>query len=144
MILIEQKKAVKLPGYTSLFVSFNYNQQIVSFVKNIENSLYNPKIKTWQIPLCELKKLLVFLSKYDDIQLTLEKDKKQIEDKKYELSKYKMVDVMAIIEKEEFGGSLTSEDIMTLSGYLNDIQYSVYAGLTHRERFRMRYIMNVI
>lgn len=90
MILIKQDKTEKLPGYYSLFVSFKYNPDIVAFVKNIENALYNPKTKTWQIPLCELKKLLLELAHYDDIKLELCKESKQKDLQQFELSKYKI------------------------------------------------------
>ncbi|MBE6541460.1 MAG: transglutaminase domain-containing protein [Ruminococcaceae bacterium] len=60
------------------------------------------------------------------------------------LSDHKVAEVMVIIEKEEFGGKLNYHEISILAGYLRDIQCSVYAGLSLKDKFRMRYIMNVI
>ena len=61
-----------------------------------------------------------------------------------DISKHRFTDVMDIIEKEEFGGKLSYRELCTLADYLADIASSVYAGLPAADRFRMRYIKNII
>ncbi len=61
-----------------------------------------------------------------------------------DISKHKITDVMAIIEKEEFGGTLTYRELLTLGEYLGEIISSIYAGLPAMQKLRMRYFMNVI
>lgn len=61
-----------------------------------------------------------------------------------DISKHKITDIMAIIEKEEFGGSVTFRELCRLAEYLGEIQSSVYAALPIGQKLRMRYFMNVI
>lgn len=61
-----------------------------------------------------------------------------------DISKHKITDVMAIIEKEEFGGTLTFRELTTLAEYLSEIISSIYAGLPAMQKLRMRYFMDVI
>ncbi len=61
-----------------------------------------------------------------------------------DISKHKITDIMNIIEKEEFGGTLTFRELTTLAEYLHEIQSSVYAALPAGQKLRMRYFMNVI
>ena len=61
-----------------------------------------------------------------------------------DISKHRITDVMDLIEKEEFGGTLSFRELGTIAEYLEEIESSVYAGLPILEKFRMRYLMNVI
>ena len=61
-----------------------------------------------------------------------------------DISKHKITDVMDLIEKEEFGGTLSFRELGTLAEYLKEIQSSVYAALPLFEKIRMRYFMNVV
>ena len=61
-----------------------------------------------------------------------------------DISKHQITDVMDLIEKEEFGGTLSFRELGTLAEYLKEIQASVYAALPALEKLRMRYFMNVI
>lgn len=61
-----------------------------------------------------------------------------------DISKHKITDIMAIIEKEEFGGTLTFRELTTLAEYLSEIISSIYAGLPAMQKLRMRYFMDVI
>lgn len=66
-------------------------------------------------------------------------------DKDYtDISKHKITDIMAIIEKEEFGGTVTYRELCRMAEYLGEIQSSVYAALPASQKLRMRYFMNVI
>lgn len=71
MILIEERQTVKVPGETSLFVSFRYNKAIVDEVKMLSNIFYNEITREWEIPLTGLSELLDRVCKIDEIQLKL-------------------------------------------------------------------------
>lgn len=80
MITIEENKSKKLPGGTSLFITFNYNDEIIKAIKSscdIYN--YDKKLKTWEAPTINLSKLLDNLCSIDEIVLKLLKDKKEKE-----------------------------------------------------------------
>ena len=88
MITIEEKKQKRIPGESSLFVSFDYNPDIVSVIKTCTPCNYTKKDKIWEIPCTRLAKFVNGVYKLDDIQLKLLKTKKEkfIE---YPLSEYK-------------------------------------------------------
>ena len=71
MILIEQKKNVKIPGESSLFVSFQYNPIIVDKLKQCPVYNYDKKTHIWEVPLTSLSNLLDNLCQVDDIKLSL-------------------------------------------------------------------------
>ena len=71
MITIEERESIKCPTDTSLFVSFNYNQNIVAVVKNLGFSIYNAKTKEWEVGLQYLSDLITKLSMYDEITLNI-------------------------------------------------------------------------
>ena len=80
MILIEENKAKKLPGGTSLYITFNYNNEIVKTIKSCcDVCNYDKKNKTWEAPIVNLSKLLDNLCTIDEITLKLLKDKKERE-----------------------------------------------------------------
>lgn len=89
MIKIEEKQTSKLPGITSLFVSFDYNAAIVEAIKTLPNYTYDKKTFTWEIPITSLAKLLNLLNPIDDITLTLLPDKKEKKPKEIVLSDFK-------------------------------------------------------
>lgn len=71
MINIKEDITKKCPGDTSLFVSFKYNPDIVSIIKQCDGSVYDKKNTQWEVPCSELSKLLNQLKIYDNIQLDL-------------------------------------------------------------------------
>lgn len=80
MVTIEENKSKKLPGGTSLYITFDYNDEIIKTIKfccDVYN--YDKKIKTWEVPVINLSKLLDNLCSIDDITLKLLKDKKEKE-----------------------------------------------------------------
>lgn len=91
MIKIEERLPNKLPGESSLFVSFNYSQQVVEVVKQCTVANYNKKNFDWEVPATSLSFLLERLSILDDIELILLPD--NVEEIKCEpvlqLSKFK-------------------------------------------------------
>ena len=75
MIKIEERTTKKVPGETSLFISFNYTPQYVDIIKQFSGISYNKNTKEWEVPLVYLSMLLDNFSIYDDIELKLLKTK---------------------------------------------------------------------
>lgn len=75
MIYIKEEKTKQVPGLTSLFVSFDYDKDIVEVVKSCDGSKYNKKDKIWEVPILNLSYLLDMLVLIDDVTLQLVKDK---------------------------------------------------------------------
>lgn len=65
MINIDIRESEKCNGEYSLFVSFEYNTDIVDIVKSFPIRVYNPKSKTWELPFNKLGELVNKLSDYD-------------------------------------------------------------------------------
>ena len=65
MINIVIKESVKCNGDYSLFVSFEYNSDILDIVKSFPTRVYNKDDKTWELPFNQLGNLVNKLSKYD-------------------------------------------------------------------------------
>ena len=74
MIYIKEEKTKQVPGLTSLFVSFDYNKDVVEVVKSCDGSKYNKKNKIWEVPILNLSYLLDMLVLIDDVTLQLVKD----------------------------------------------------------------------
>jgi SNF2 family DNA or RNA helicase len=89
MILIEEKQTKKLPGITSLFISFSYNPEIVNILKSTDTHHYDTKNKVWEVGLNNLSLLLDSLCQIDDIELKLLKEKTKEQEKENKLHKYK-------------------------------------------------------
>lgn len=60
------------------------------------------------------------------------------------LSNHTLPQVMEIIEREEFGGTLSWQDLHTLGRYLEDLTKGAYAGLNWRQKIRMRYLLALL
>ena len=89
MILIKENTTKKLPGETSLFVTFEYHSQIVEALKALPSYTYDKNTKTWEVPLTSLAVLLDKLCVIDDITIELLPDKADTKDKVFELQEYK-------------------------------------------------------
>ena len=74
MINIVERQTVKLPGITSLFVSFDFNRAIVDELKLLSNTNYDPDTKEWEIPLTSLTEFIDRVCKIDTINLHLAQD----------------------------------------------------------------------
>ena len=78
MILIEENKPKKIPGGTSLYITFDYNDKIVQAIKSCCDVYnYDKKGKIWEVPVINLARLLDTLCPIDEITLKLLKDKKE-------------------------------------------------------------------
>lgn len=97
MITIKEDIAKKVPGITSLFLTFNYNEQILDIIKRCQGPNWSKKDKVWEIPSSNLSYLLDQLTLIDDIKLEFyqEKEKpyakyKHPEDSKLSLFKHQL------------------------------------------------------
>lgn len=80
MIYIREERTQKLPGETSLFVTFDYKPDIVNAIKScatVKN--YDKKTYTWEIPLTDLAAFLDSVCYIDDVNITL-KEEELLED----------------------------------------------------------------
>lgn len=87
MITIQERQTVKVPGITSLFVSFDFNRAIVDEIKLLDGCVFNPETKEWEMPLTNLAEFLDRVCVHDQINLQLQEYKDE-ETVKYELQQY--------------------------------------------------------
>lgn len=102
MIIITEKRTKKVPGITSVFVSFKYNQDIVNEIKSLPCYNFSKKESLWEIPVIYLSELIDKLCAYDDIELNLCKISFE-EDIIYKLSEYRTQPFDYQIEGIQFG-----------------------------------------
>lgn len=74
MIRIEEKVPAKIPGLTSLFITFPYNEMVKDMLKTQDVYSYSKKTRVWELPVSSLSFLLDNLTYYDDIELVLMPD----------------------------------------------------------------------
>ncbi len=60
------------------------------------------------------------------------------------LSTTPLTEIMEIIEREEFGGTLTWQELHALGKCLEDMSKGAYAGLGWRQKIRMRYLLALL
>lgn len=88
MITIQERKNTKVPGTTSLYISFPYNKDIVEGIKTTPMYVFDKKTYEWEVPVTSLANLVEVLSPYDEIQLDL-LEYKEHKEKSYTLDTYK-------------------------------------------------------
>ena len=88
MIRIEEKSTKRIPGESSLFVTFDYKPELIGILKTCTPNHYDKKTKVWEIPTTRLSKLINMAYQFDEIELKLQKTKVK-ESIKYPLSKFK-------------------------------------------------------
>ena len=69
MIIIKEDTPKKIPGITSLFISFDFNKTIVDCLKCCSVFNYDKNTKIWEIPITDLAYLLDAFTMIDDITL---------------------------------------------------------------------------
>lgn len=77
MLLIEERKPVKVTGETSVFLRFDYNTQIIDIIKQLPLFNYNKETREWEIPITCLGNLLDKACLYTEIELHLLEDIKE-------------------------------------------------------------------
>lgn len=88
MIHIIERPTSKVPGITSIFISFDYKPEIVADIKSLPCFNFSKRTKLWEVPIRYLSNVLDMLCIYDDITLDL-CDINISEDIKYPLMNYK-------------------------------------------------------
>lgn len=72
MIYIEEGRSQKLSGYTSLFISFGYDEKTLSWIhQNIEIQRFDKKTKKWEFLVTDFSQLLEYFSHIDDVTIKL-------------------------------------------------------------------------
>lgn len=70
MIILTEKKSVKIPSVTSLFVELTYySKEIFDFLIQIQEVHYNAKSKVFEVPINKLSFIVKFLTKYSDVKI---------------------------------------------------------------------------
>ena len=69
MIHIEERITSKVPGITSVFISFDYNKEIVDEMKQIPCYNFSKRTKEWEVPIVYLSQVIDRLTCFDDIEL---------------------------------------------------------------------------
>ena len=87
MITIQERQTVKVPGITSLFVSFDFNRAIVDEIKLLDGCVFNAETKEWEMPLTNLAEFMDRCCIHDLINLQL-LEYKEKEAVNYSLSPY--------------------------------------------------------
>lgn len=75
---IQQRINKKIPGGTSLFLSFDFNQKIIDLIKETKYYNYDKKTHEWEIPLTSLSQILDTVCYIEDIELELLQDEPEI------------------------------------------------------------------
>lgn len=102
MILIEEKQTQKVPGITSLFVTFDYNPIYVDLIKTIPQCNFDKDTKQWEVPTAYTNDLLDKFCVYDSIQLNLlNTEPREIE--QFELNAYKTTPFNYQLEGIQYG-----------------------------------------
>ena len=83
MIYISEQKSFKCPGETSLKIDFEYNQEIISILKQADGALWHKVQKYWELPVNQLAFLIDNLSYIDDLSLSFLEN---YNNKKYDLT----------------------------------------------------------
>ena len=65
MIKIEEKVPKKLPVLSSLFITSEYNADIINAIKQSGNAIFHKKECVWEVPVTSLSYLADSLSKID-------------------------------------------------------------------------------
>lgn len=74
MIYIKEAKSQQINTLTSLYISFDYNSNIISILKSIDVYYYNNTNYTWELPINKLAYIIDNLVYIDNITLVLLKE----------------------------------------------------------------------
>lgn len=102
MIKIVEAPTRKLPGLSSLFITFDYKAQIVDEIKLLETRIFDENHKDWEIPTGDLARILDALTNLDDIDLHL-LDTQGSEQIEYDLLPFKTKPFKHQIEGIQYG-----------------------------------------
>lgn len=89
MVKIEEKAQKKIPGVSTLFVSFPYKKELVDIVKTCTPCHYDKKTCVWEIPTTRLSKFVNMARAFDSIDLKLLKSAPVKVDKYFDVGPFK-------------------------------------------------------
>lgn len=102
MITIRESIPSKVPGETSLFIKFDFDQEVVNHIKLYDCKHYDKKTYTWELPLSYFESLIKELSNYDDIIVVPYRvEEKSV--KEYNLLDYKTKSFNHQLEAVQYG-----------------------------------------
>jgi len=103
MLFIEEKRAKKVPGYTSFFIENKGGRDENEFFNSLEFSIYHADLNQWEIPITLLaQNLSYFIYKYD-INIKLLDDDKPLLNERLDMSNYKLRPFEHQVEAIEYG-----------------------------------------
>ena len=71
MVRLIEQIPYKLPGETSFRVEFDYDPRIVDVLRQIPNSIFHKKLKSWEIPSTSLSRAVMLLYNIESIDIKL-------------------------------------------------------------------------
>lgn len=89
MIEIVEKPTKHVPGETSLFITFDYDQKKVNFIRTLDCAYFHKQEKQWEVPLGCLQQIVDEFTTEDDISIKPLTDQPSVVAKPVELSSYK-------------------------------------------------------
>lgn len=103
MITIEQRRPRKMPGEYSLFITFDYQKELVDCMKNLDPPVnFDKKTREWETTLTNLSSMINSFSEYDSIKLKLLKEEPLVY-KDYVLNNYKTKSFKHQLEAVQYG-----------------------------------------
>lgn len=141
MIKIEEKKTKRIPGESSLFITFDYNPEIVAIIKTCTPLHFDKKTKIWEIPSTRLAKFINLAYEHDDIELKLQKTKTK-EFITYELNKHKTKPYSYQEEGIQFGLNNDTFLLLDAPGLGKTLQV-IYLAEELKKRYKIKHCLIV-
>ena len=129
MIYIEEKPTKKVPGLTSLFITFKYNPRIIDIIKSTNTAIFDKKAVCWEVPTIYLQTLIDQLCVIDDIDLKLLKTNISAQPEvDLKLSEYKTMPFDYQVEGIKYGLSKEKWLLLDGCGLGKSLQLIIIAG----------------
>lgn len=129
----------KVPGLTSVFISFGYSTEIFNELRNMPCSNYSKRTREWEVPISYLSEVIDKLCVYDDIDLSL-CDIDIQEDIVYELSEYKTKPYDYQLEGIQFGLNHDKWMLLDVPGLGKTLQL-IYLAQELKEKRGLRHCL---
>jgi SNF2 family DNA or RNA helicase len=134
MIRVIERVPNKLPGLSSLFISFDFNRRIVDELKLLNNSHFNPETKEWEVPVTSLSELLDRLCIIDDISMQFMETPKEKTPTEVDINKYKTRPFDYQLEGIKYGLSHDSWLLLDAPGLGKTLQLTYLAQELREKR----------
>lgn len=103
MIRVQERRTEKLPGITSLFVTFDYNKSVLDEIRLLSNCIFNEKTKEWEIPLTNLHEFIDRCCKHDTIIVSMLHDAEHVSESSQLSNSYQTTPFQHQLEGIKFG-----------------------------------------